>query len=141
LSDYKDHKTAENFNLKSNTWTNLGSYPYATYTVYHASIIYVDAFYVIGGWDRHGQGELKAIGRLDINNNWSLAGNLNTARDGHGAIYLDGSILVVGGSGHRQSEKCYLNQGTVSCTSQKPSLAEYHGYPELFLVANDYCKI
>ena len=84
---------------------------------------------------------LKAIGRLDSNNNWSLAGNLNTARNGHGAIYLDGSIMIIGGSRTKQSEKCDLNQGTVSCTSQEPSLNYYYSYPELYLVSNDYCQI
>merc|ERR1719285_447850 len=141
LSGYSpDHKTAEKFNLKSNTWTNLGSYPYATNTVYRAPIIYVDAFYVFGGWDQGGQGALEAIGRLDSNNNWSLAGNLNTARRGHGAIYLDNSFLVVGGEGNLQSEKCDLDRGTVSCTSQEPSLNSYYSYPELYLVSNDYCQ-
>ena len=112
----------------------------ATNTVQYAPIIYVDEFYVLGGWDNGGQGALEAIGRLDSNNNWSLAGNLNSARNGHGAIYLDSSILVVGGNGNLQSEKCDLDQGTVSCTSQEPSLNYYSYYPELHLVSNDYCQ-
>ena len=95
---------------------------------------------MIGGYDYPGQGALKAIGRLDSNNNWSLAGNLNTGRRGHGAIYLDSSILIIGGYGNLQSEKCDLDQGVVSCSSQEPYLNSYTHYPELYLVSNDYCQ-
>ena len=109
-------------------------------SVLYAPIIHVDAFYVFGGWDYAGQGNLYTVGRLDSNNNWSLAGNLNTARREHRVIYLDNSFLVVGGLGTHRSEKCNLKQGSVSCTSQEPTL-HFHGiYPELYLVSNEYCK-
>ena len=113
----------------------------ATNTAYKAPIIYVDAFYVLGGQDRFGQGELKVIGRLDKNNRWSRAGNLAKARYGHGAVFIDGFFLVVGGYQNYQTEKCSLREGAVSCTSQDPTLSYYYRYPELFLVSDSFCKI
>ena len=102
----------------------------------------MDAFYVLGGYDLSRQGNLKAIGRLDNNNSWSRAGNLVTARMGHGAVFIDGFFLVVGGyNDNFQTEKCELHQGTVSCTSQAPLLSGYERYPELFLISETFCQI
>ena len=89
----------------------------------------------------NGQGYLDAIGRLDKNNLWSLAGNLATARSGHGAVFIDGFFLVVGGYKSNRTEKCSLQQGAVSCTSQEPSFSDYSRYPELFMVADSFCQL
>ena len=116
----------------------------ATNTAYRASIIYVDAFYVFGGEDKGGPslGYINVIGRLDKNNRWSQAGNLAQARYGHGAVFIDGYFLVVGGAYNTyQTEKCSLQEGAVSCTSQDPSLTSYFAYPELFLVSDSFCQI
>ena len=114
----------------------------ATNTVYFAPIVYIDAFYVLGGYDHQGQKDLNAIGRLDNNNRWSRAGNLTAARRGHGAIFVDGFLLVIGGNGNNcQTEKCAIKDGTVSCESQHPNLSGYGFYPELFLVLDYFCQI
>ena len=89
----------------------------------------------------NGQGYLDAIGRLDKNNLWSLAGNLATARSGHGAVFIDGFFLVVGGYKNHRTEKCSLQEGAISCRNQKPILYDYASYPELFLVSDSYCRI
>ena len=109
-------------------------------TVSWAPIVYVDAFYVFGGND-YNIGALNAIGRLDNNNQWSRVGNLANARSSHGAVFIDGFFLVVGGDGEYQTEKCSLQEGAVSCTSQAPSLEYYTNYPELFLVSDSFCHI
>ena len=111
----------------------------ATNTAYNAPIIFVDAFYVFGGYDNGGQGKLNAIGRLDNNNRWSQAGNLASARYGHGVVFIDGYFLVVGGYGNYQTERCSLQEGAVSCTRQAPSLNNYFEYPELFMVSESFC--
>ena len=89
----------------------------------------------------NGQGYLDAIGKLDKNNLWSLAGNLATARSGHGAVFIDGFFLVVGGYDNHRTEKCSLQEGAISCRNQKPILYDYASYPELFLVSDSYCRI
>ena len=95
----------------------------------------------------NGQGYLDAIGKLDKNNLWSLAGNLATARSGHGAVFIDGFFLVIGGGNtypkYKQTEKCSLQQGAVSCTSQEPSSRTWPRAksPELFMVADSFCQL
>ena len=95
--------------------------------------------------DNYGTGSLDVIGRLDNNNRWSRAGNLAETRYGHGAVFIDGFFLVIGGGNtypkYKQTEKCSLQQGAVSCTSQEPSFSDYSFYPELFMVADSFCQI
>ena len=77
---------------------------------------------------------------MDLNGQWTRAGRLNQARYGHNVIYDGQHIMVVGGNNYRQTEKCLLNSGTVTCTLQNPELPNYQNYPELFLIPDAFCK-
>ena len=76
---------------------------------------------------------------MDLGGRWTKAGELNEARNGHNVIYDGEYLMVFGGDYERQTEKCSLTDGLVSCTSQNPVLDEYTTYPELFLVSEDFC--
>ena len=105
----------------------------------YAPILYVEnAFYIIGGWICDGYSNV--IARLDNDNQWSKAGVLKQARNAHGAIYDGNQIMVIGGGGNFQTEKCEIQNETVSCISQEPTLNKYAWYPELYLVSDTYCK-
>ena len=77
---------------------------------------------------------------MDLDGQWTKAGELNQARNGHNVIYDGEYLMVIGGDKHRQTEKCSLVDGSVTCTSQNPVLYSYSDYPELFLVSDDFCK-
>ena len=73
------------------------------------------------------------------------AGNLLSARIGHGAIFDGSTILVVGGKaakgdGPFPTEKCNIVDKVMTCVQQSPELQEFAYYPELFLVPINYCK-
>ena len=53
-----------------------------------------DAAFVIGGWD--GSSDLNVIAKFE-NNNWSLYGNLQKTRSGHGSITYRTQTIVIGG--------------------------------------------
>ena len=65
-------------------------------------------------------------------------------------IFAYGSFFVenhvTGGYNYEEDytkiEKCTLSGATMSCEQQEPELVllDYYGYPELFLVPEDYCK-
>ena len=55
-------------------------------------------------------------------------------------IYDGSHLLVVGGEYTRETEKCSIESGSVTCTSQNPELDYYSKYPELFLVPESFCK-
>ena len=107
----------------------------------YAPIVFIDgAFYVIGGYTDVRYDDT-TIGRLDAKTMiWSKSGNLVNGRRGHNAIYDGSSLIVVGGTGTRKTEKCTISNDQVSCTAQNPNLTYYHYYPELFLVPFDFCK-
>ena len=85
-------------------------------------------------------GDEKTIGRLDIKTrNWPNAGDLVTGRHTHNAIYDGQYVLVVGGDGTFQTEKCSISNEQVSCSDQSPELINYDYYPEVFLVPEDFC--
>ena len=58
----------------------------------------------------------------------------------HNVIYDGNYLLVIGGYGNYMSEKCAIDNGQVTCTSQTPELNEYAYYPALYLVPAGYCK-
>ena len=111
--------------------------------IFWAPVVYIgDSFYVVGG--RADGGYITTIGKLDANSRWSKAGDLSTARSGHGAIF-DGEYLIVVGGSKRGSdplktEKCEFGDDGITCTEQSPLLYRYNYYPELFLVEKDFCK-
>ena len=84
---------------------------------------------------------LKVIGRLSSSNEWSRAGSLNTERYGHGAIFVDGFLMVIGGTSNFSTEKCSIINEAITCESQNPILSDYAYYPELFLVPSSYCSL
>ena len=77
---------------------------------------------------------------MDLNGQWTKAGELNQARDGHNVMYDGQYLMVVGGGPEGQTEKCTLADGLISCTSQNPLLYLYVDYPEIFLVSDDFCR-
>ena len=101
------------------------------------------AFYIIGGYTSS-ESNNKMIARLDsISYEWSKAGDLISGRRGHNAIFDGSDIIVIGGyvgSGvSLKTEKCSIAEGKITCIEQEPSLLNYHEYPELFLVEEDFC--
>ena len=110
----------------------------------HASVIYhSDSFYVFGGYARKDGTyfDSNVIARMTMQGSWSISGQLNTARRGHGIIFDGEYVLVIGGvSGSPKVEKCLLEDGVVMCTEQDPALTDYYYYPELYLVPDSYCK-
>ena len=70
---------------------------------------------------------------------WRKVGNMKHSRRGHNVIALDQDLIVVGGVGLLQTEKCSFDDDVVNCQSQKPLLSNYMYFPELFLVADDFC--
>ena len=97
-----------------------------------------NAFYIIGGYNCGGYSNV--IARLENYNQWSKAGILNQARHAHGAIYDGNNIMVIGGGDEFKTERCKIQNETVSCVSQEPTLKNYGWYPELYLVSDTYCK-
>ena len=67
-------------------------------------------------------------------------------RQGHGAIFDGEKILIVGGEPHHASRKEIKNEvfavggATVTCVEQSTTLAKQNGFPELFLVPEDFGK-
>ena len=99
-------------------------------------ILYLEgAYYVFSGL-----GGDETIGRMDENGQWTKAGELNQARYGHNVIFDGQYIIVVGGSSSKDTERCQLQNDTITCTTQDPKLASYYFYPELFLVSDAFCK-
>ena len=83
----------------------------------------------------------KTIGRFDATRRaWSKSGELINRRYGHNAIYDGSSLVVIGGSGLRNTERCVISKGRTTCTAQNPKLKWYFTYPELFLVPVNFCK-
>ena len=107
--------------------------------IYRAPIVFIDgAFYVIGGY---GATNRNVIGKLNTTTKiWSKSGELVTGRYGHNAIFDGTSILVVGGSRTKKTEKCLFSNEQITCSEQNPELYDYYAYPELFWVPTDFCK-
>ena len=109
--------------------------------VSYAPIIFVrDAFYVFGG-DTDISDSDTIIAKLDADLTWTKVGELNKGRHGHNVIFDGSFALVVGGyDGIYPTEKCDLSTTPVNCTNQSPELEDYSDYPELFIVAPNFCK-
>ena len=107
----------------------------------YAPIVHVsNSFYLFGGNSGATLNE-KTIGRFDIETRkWTNVGSLVTGRYGHNAIYDGQYVLIVGGVGILQTEKCTIINKRVTCSSQSPELDGYVYYPEVFLVPESYCE-
>ena len=77
---------------------------------------------------------------------WTQVGSLNSARRSHATIFDGSSFLVIGGyatdnePNSFRTEKCILLEGNMTCTEQEPTLDNYHHFPELVLVNDDFGK-
>ena len=72
---------------------------------------------------------------------WSKVGDMVKGREGHNVIHDGNVFLVVGGNGFdMKTEKCSLVDDKIKCLAQFPELDNYNNYPELFLVAADFCR-
>ena len=69
---------------------------------------------------------------------------MKNGRYGHGAIFDGEKFFIVGGMKSNdlevKNEVCSLEGSTMTCVEQSTPLDFYFGYPELFLVANDFEK-
>ena len=71
------------------------------------------------------------VARFDpVENIWSKLGDLNVAREGHGAIQVENEFIVVGGTGIMPTESCKFNRQSISCITRQPQVNFYY-YPEL----------
>ena len=109
--------------------------------VYHE-----DSFLYFGG-DRAATDSV--IAKFDLRSrNWSHLGYLKAGRSGHGAVFEGSHFLIIGGtlfndreqSEPARTEKCNLSNSSISCVEQQPELTSYSRYPELFIVADNFCK-
>ena len=107
------------------------------FVAHYASVFINGNFFIIGGW---ADGSYSStIARLDAATwSWSRAGRLNTARDNHGAIWINSKLVVVGGWGTYPTEFCQWENEEFTCTDQKSTLKDYAYYPLLFAVSDDY---
>ena len=106
--------------------------------LYGAAVINFDEnFFVFGGATNRGSTDV--IARFHSKTfKWSMVGELNAPREGHGAIVIDGEFLVVGGysefTWQMKSERCAWIGDQVVCTEQTSTLYYYTYWPELFLI-------
>ena len=64
---------------------------------YYSVASTTEAAFLMGGWDR--SSSLDVIAKFE-NNNWSLYGDLQKARRGHGSITYGSQTIVIGGATH-----------------------------------------
>ena len=111
-------------------------------------VVYHDQhFYVFGGVSQSDT-DISKIGRLDTNLLWSVVGEMTAPRRAHNVVFNDNGFLIIGGRNtldkendhSRPTEKCTIQNDTISCTTQAPTLTYYEYYPELFLVPETFCK-
>lgn len=102
--------------------------------VYHSN-----AFYVFGGQIDYDESNI--IGRFDKSTlGWTKAGELNSAREGHGGIFNGDVFIIAGGDAKYQTEACSIENGEIFCMAQAPVLDRYYVYPEMYLVDDVFCK-
>ena len=101
----------------------------------YASVFINGNFFIVGG--RADGAASNTIARLDSAWSWSRAGRLNTARRGHGAIWVNSKLVVVGGDGTYKTEFCDLKNNEFTCMETDSTLEGYD-YPLLFAVTDDY---
>ena len=116
---------------------------------YSYAVVYHQESFIYFGGSRDGrENGNSVIAKYDPTRplKWSSIGSLVSRRYGNGAVFDGNYFLVVGGKRTYddrdpiKTEKCTLNGSTMTCQEQQPELEKYVKYPELFLVAEDYCK-
>ena len=86
---------------------------------------------------------MNTIARLDaVNWSWSEAGEINTARHYHRAIWVDSKLIIVGGQRKdldlMPTEFCNFENNEFTCSEQMSTLDDYVAFPMLFAVSDDY---
>ena len=123
-TEISDGLKTEILDYKSKKWTEVKDYPFSSerlieniyswnycewghfistcFHLIHHFRIYMyatthtaDSVYIIGG-DIFWYYETSAIAKYK-NDIWTIAGNLNQARNGHGAITVNGLVMIIGG--------------------------------------------
>ena len=130
---------SELLSLTNSVWQVVSDYPFHSDIRLMSLISFKDAFYVFGGLERRSGEEIQTIAKFD--GKWSEAGRLKVGRYAHSAILFgSSSVLVVGGVGNRQVERCTLFDGEFDCINKEPRLDNWSYYPEMFLVHPSFCK-
>ena len=94
------HTHAELYDVNWGQWTQIPDYPFGT-TINQAPIVAVnqpmEKFIIFGGYDKDAGRPRGTISEFVVSQNqWNVIGDLITGRQGHGAIYRDGSVWIVG---------------------------------------------
>ena len=125
------NKKSEKF--ENGNWSDLQEAPVHLSFRSYAAIFYGGNFYYFGGYD------LTSILRLSAASwTWSIVGQLNASRNGHGVILVDNKFMVIGGSDIRPTEACLLRNGRFNCEEKRSSLLKDFNTPILFLVDDNY---
>ena len=136
------HLHGELYRQASQSWHVIEDYPFDGYGdyMYYAPIVFHNGDFYVFGSD-YGNSQNRVIGRLDGETNlWYKAGSMVTPREGHGVIHTGKEFLVVGGGGHKMTERCVEAGGNIECSEITPRLENYYAYPEMMMVTADFCK-
>ena len=136
VGDWYDHEKSEKF--EDGNWSDIQE-PTVVGSRFrgYAVIFYGGNHFFFGGNDH--SSDLKSILLLSGSSwTWSNIGQLNLARQGHGAILIGNTVTVVGGEGTKKNEACHLADEQVTCTELSSSLGTYHWWPVLHLVDANY---
>ena len=105
----------------------------------YASVVINGDFFIVGGRYNTGDSMTAIIARLDATTwSWSRAGQLNTARSHHAAIWFKSKLVVVGGRGEKPTEFCELIDNQFTCVDQNSTLEDYFATPLLLTVSDDF---
>ena len=109
------HPNAEYFDVAKSKWTVTKNYPNIDAIWMAPMVGRGRQIYVFGGQRRtlSQQTEISKdiVAYNTYSKSWSNAGQLQTARHGHGVIMYMDFFVVVGGQGKKQSEKCEISDG------------------------------
>lgn len=131
----------ETLNLSTWQWETRAAYPFHNYISDHANLIHANRYIVFGGWAIYclnncdDYDPVKTIAAYDyFTDSWEKIGELTNRRYAHGVIATQNNFLVVGGHNGEMTERCLLNDNTMTCTVQEPVVrsVEYNLYFFLF---------
>ena len=106
----------------------------------HCPMVFHQGGYILfGGYIGETSGyRTSTVARFDeLTRTWSKVGSLLTSRSGHGVIYTDQSFLVIGGLGADykcRTEKCHINNASLSCKYHSATLENFNFWPATVLV-------
>ena len=102
-----------------------------------AMVFYDNAYYMFGGDVDYEYSS--TIARFDeLTRNWSKVGDLEVALCCSSVIYNGEFFMVIGGDAEFSTERCSIQNSTISCTTQEPYLNTY-AWSALFLVEEMFC--